>query len=152
MKKIDLGQTVQILANIGVIAGIAFVAFEIRQNTTASRLEAASTHLAGSYELDLLLATDEDLAGLLFAPDGERSADQQFQYERFAFAVLRSWETSYFLYRQSALDREFWDAQTKTIEEILAGPFEQYWRANQSKFTASFNNVVADILENRETQ
>lgn len=149
MKKIDLGQTVQILANIGVIAGIAFVAFEIRQNTVASRLEAASTHLAGSYELDLLLATDAELVGLLLAPDGERNADQQLQYERFAFAVLRSWETSYFLYRQSALDREFWDAQSKTIEEILSGSFEQYWRANQPKFTVSFNNVVAEILENR---
>ena len=32
MKKIDLGQTIQILANVGVIAGIVFLGFEIRQN------------------------------------------------------------------------------------------------------------------------
>ncbi len=32
MKKIDLGQTVTILANIGVIAGIIFLAVELRQN------------------------------------------------------------------------------------------------------------------------
>ena len=152
MKKIDLGQAVQILANIGVIAGIFFLASELRQNTTASRLEAASTHLAGSYELDLLLATDEELSELLLAPDDERSAVEQFQYERFAFSVLRSWETSYFLYRQSALDQEFWDTQTKLIEGLLTGPFEQYWRANRHIFTASFNNVVSEILENRGAQ
>ena len=34
MKKIDLGQTITILANVGVIAGIVFLAFELRQNNT----------------------------------------------------------------------------------------------------------------------
>jgi hypothetical protein len=152
MKKFDLGQTVQVLANVGVIAGIIFLAFELRQNTTASRLEAASTHLAGSYELDLLLATDEELFDLLLTPEDERSERENLQYERFAFAVLRSWETSYFLYRQSALDQEFWDAQTKIIENLLTGPFEQYWRTNQPTFTARFNEVISEILENRRVQ
>ena len=32
MKKIDLGQAITILANIGVIAGILFLAVEVRQN------------------------------------------------------------------------------------------------------------------------
>lgn len=32
MKNIDLGQTIAILANVGVIAGIVFLAVEIRQN------------------------------------------------------------------------------------------------------------------------
>ena len=31
MKKIDLGQSIQIIANIGVIAGIVFLGLEIRQ-------------------------------------------------------------------------------------------------------------------------
>ena len=33
MKKIDLSQTITILANLGVIAGIVFLAIEINQNT-----------------------------------------------------------------------------------------------------------------------
>jgi hypothetical protein len=32
MKKIDLGQTFHILANIGVIGGILLLAFELQQN------------------------------------------------------------------------------------------------------------------------
>lgn len=32
MKKLDLGQTITIFANIGVIAGIVFLAVEVRQN------------------------------------------------------------------------------------------------------------------------
>jgi hypothetical protein len=32
MKKIDIGQTVGLLANPGVVAGIEFLAVELRQN------------------------------------------------------------------------------------------------------------------------
>jgi len=35
MKRIDLGQTIGILANLGVIAGIVFLAVEIGQNQAA---------------------------------------------------------------------------------------------------------------------
>lgn len=33
MKRLDLGQTITILANLGVIAGIVFLAIEVQQNT-----------------------------------------------------------------------------------------------------------------------
>ena len=39
MKKIDLGQTITILANVGVIAGIIFLAIEIQQNTETLETE-----------------------------------------------------------------------------------------------------------------
>ena len=40
MKKIDLGQTITILANLGVIAGIGFLAFELNQNNKLLRAQA----------------------------------------------------------------------------------------------------------------
>jgi len=42
MKKIDLGQTIGILANVGVIAGIVFLAVEIHQNNEALAVQARS--------------------------------------------------------------------------------------------------------------
>ena len=42
MQRIDLGQTVTILANVGVIAGIAFLALELRQ---ANRIAVVTTEL-----------------------------------------------------------------------------------------------------------
>ena len=39
-KKFDLGQTVSVLANIGVIAGIIFLAVEIRQNSDQLNVQA----------------------------------------------------------------------------------------------------------------
>jgi len=41
MKKADVGQTLAILANVGVIAGIALLALEISQNTAAIRSQSS---------------------------------------------------------------------------------------------------------------
>ena len=38
MKKIDLGQTITIAANLGVIAGIIFLALEVQQNNELMRV------------------------------------------------------------------------------------------------------------------
>jgi hypothetical protein len=37
MKKIDLGQTIAILANVGVIASLIFVGVQVQQGATATR-------------------------------------------------------------------------------------------------------------------
>jgi hypothetical protein len=66
MKKIALGQTISILANLGVIAGIAFLAFEIRESNVQARvatlLEDASMWQEWSYEL----GSDAEYADLYY--------------------------------------------------------------------------------------
>ena len=47
MKKIDVGQTIAILANVGVIAGIIFLAIEIGQNQAALDEQNTLTRLSG---------------------------------------------------------------------------------------------------------
>jgi hypothetical protein len=45
IRKINLSQLVNTLANIGVIAGIAFLAFELNQNNVLLQLEAEATRV-----------------------------------------------------------------------------------------------------------
>ena len=58
MKKIDVGQTVSILANVGVIAGILLLAFELSQNNKLLRAQADETYLQN--RLDNRRRTIED--------------------------------------------------------------------------------------------
>jgi hypothetical protein len=39
LKKLDFGQTITIFANVGEIAGIVFLAFELQQNNEALGLQ-----------------------------------------------------------------------------------------------------------------
>ncbi len=44
MRKVDLGQALGILANFGVIAGIVFLGYELRQNNELMRFDAEYLH------------------------------------------------------------------------------------------------------------
>ena len=80
MKKIDLGQSIGILANLGVIAGIVFLGLELRQNNSLLAAQARyslrqlRTDTADSIAaLDVLEATHKYAAGEAITP-AERSA------------------------------------------------------------------------------
>jgi hypothetical protein len=49
MKRIDIGQTITILANVGVLAGIALLAVELRQNTKLLRAHLTTSRSVGIF-------------------------------------------------------------------------------------------------------
>ena len=65
MKKIDLGHTIQILANVGVLAGIAFLAFELRQNNEFMAAQERFNRLTIVAGSATLVADNERLAEVL---------------------------------------------------------------------------------------
>ena len=72
MKQIDLGQTITILANLGVIAGIVLLAIELNQNNALLRNEARyNLHVARTNEIEQSVLNPE-LGALWFqATEGE---------------------------------------------------------------------------------
>ena len=52
MKKIELGQAITILANVGVIIGIVFLAIEVRHASDATRLQTIEGVSAGWFQLN----------------------------------------------------------------------------------------------------
>jgi hypothetical protein len=65
MKKIDVGQFIAILANLGVLAGIAFLAVELRQSNELISAEARFNMLATRTEPYTLQITERDLPEIL---------------------------------------------------------------------------------------
>ena len=62
MKKIDLGQAITILANVGVIFGIVFLAIEIRHASDATRLQTIESVSAGWFQLNDAIIRDPQVA------------------------------------------------------------------------------------------
>lgn len=71
MKKIELGQTLTILANAGVLGGLLFLAFEIRQNTSEMRAAAAYSVHQDVQSQNRDIYSDPELARLVMR--GEQS-------------------------------------------------------------------------------
>lgn len=150
MKKLSLGQTITTLANLGVIAGIAFLAYELRQNTQAVQSASAESYLSGGSALDLRIAQDSDLAALLLKASGPEPLTevQELQLERFNYATLRQWETAHYLFSIDALDVNLWSAYRNEIKKIILRTpnLIAYWRANNQSFTSEFGREIERIL------
>ena len=65
MKKIDLGQAITILANVGVVAGIVFLGLELRQNNQFLGAESRYNLLQNRHNVHLMVIQDDDVADLL---------------------------------------------------------------------------------------
>jgi len=65
MRKIELGQTIMILANVGVLAGIFLLAFELHQNSEQLRLQARELAVTRRNSLVELIIENPDIVELL---------------------------------------------------------------------------------------
>jgi hypothetical protein len=65
MKKIDLNQSISILANLGVIVGLIFLTYEVRQNTAQMRADAGYSINEAVDALNSSIYQDKDFAALL---------------------------------------------------------------------------------------
>ena len=66
MKKIDFAQLITILANVGVVIGLVFLALEIRQNTAQMRTQGAYSIIQSVETLNQAIYSDAEFADLHF--------------------------------------------------------------------------------------
>ena len=91
MKKIDLGEVVTIFANVGVIAGLVFLTFEIRQNTAQMRAEAAYAIHQDVQRLNQSIYSDTALSELLVKADAQYeslSAAEKSRVDAYYFSQI----------------------------------------------------------------
>ena len=101
MKKPDIGQTVAILANIGVIAGIVFLAYELQQNNRFLAAQARSDMRASRVSYNELLMTPEITRVVVKATNNEElNAEESFRLERLHRSMFVNWEAEYREYEE----------------------------------------------------
>ena len=86
MKKIDFGQTMQILANIGVIAGLVFLGYELRQANAVAVNDSFSSTLEQFSESNWNLISDREVARIYLIGRDDPSALDEI--ERFQFETM----------------------------------------------------------------
>ncbi len=152
MKKLDLGQTVSVLANVGVIAGIVFLGYELRQNNEAIR--AQSDFNQHQVRLTALRTVAENPNGLVDLWVTERDGGELTEADRirllfFAESALVDLEWQYRelnLGRLSAeeLDVSGWQASFDMIPLL-----EEQFQANKAGADPEFVRYVEENIVNR---
>ncbi len=125
MKKIELGQTITILANIGVIAGIVFLAFELRQNNQLMEAESRAASNNRLTEMPGIVSTDVGLADVLVKAGNGETLTESEELRLLSFNVWRHrGQEAYFLEFQAGtvetIPVDMW--RTRFRSEMWAAP------------------------------
>ena len=153
MKKIDLGQTLGLLANVGVIAGIAFLGVELSQNNDLLAAQARYDLIVQRADmndtwnepriLEILYKYESD-AGLTPI---ERSA-----LYNVTAKLVEMWEWQYNEYKAGMLKKEQlpianWRRQYRG-EDITPNPLREYWGSLSDTASPDFVEFMRENVTN----
>lgn len=131
-----------LVANFGVLAGIALLLVELNQNTTMMRAQTRNELSTGIVDLFGLVAGNEQLASLRRRADAgeELTPDEAYQYAIVTRAFFRYWENVHYQSRQGLYDRvefsrqrEAWKSYAATSEALVS-----FWCENRGEFSPDF--------------
>jgi hypothetical protein len=149
MKKIDFGQTISILANVGVIAGIVLLVLELRQNNELMAAEARQVRTSMVIDSWLFVAEHGDFADLRGRQrNGEEITETQWQrIEAYVMSVFVTLDWT--LQELSANSPEM--DQVREVQRHNFGSRPEYrrvWEARKNSFRPEFIQWMDDNVAN----
>ena len=146
MKKIDLGQTFQILANLGVLVGIVFLGVEINQSTEATR--ASSRDAAVNQGLSFFeQRLDNQViarAEFKFLSGGELDGFETYQLTSFQYFNFRTFENIFLNYESGLFSESEWIKYRDILVEVLESNqiAMELWMSTPSHWSPTFRAQV----------
>ena len=152
LKKIDLSQTVSILANIGVIAGIAFLGFELNQNNALLESQARYNLVVQRAAINDAVREPSVLSAIQKQAAGEElDLAQTMTLLSVAARVIESWEWQYNEYQAGLLElRQLPVANWSRLYRGRLVPLQDVWNTRSSEMDAEFVQFMTDNVINRQ--
>ena len=149
MKKIDLGETIQMLANVGVLVGILLLVYELNQNRS---MMASETRNAIAQTLATMLrdeASDAQLRDiqLRFSAGEELTPVEKSQIALNWNAYFRLWENMNYQYRNGLFDDAEYFAEQEAWRRNLADPaIRRLWCSRRNEVSPRFSDEMNELL------
>jgi len=148
-----LNQWLTLTANLSVVAGIVFLAIEMRQNTDMMRAQIRDSMTEKQMEFYGWMATSRDLSDVLsrgFAGAELDATDRQMA-NGFRDGVFREWENSWYQYQQGLFEPDEFLVRMERWKRGLVTPlFQDRWVDQQASFSPSFRAEINRILAEME--
>jgi hypothetical protein len=156
LKKLDFGQTISILANAGVVAGIIFLAIEIQQNTVIQETQMRFSQNERYTETieDLFRNSDLREAFLKHEAGELLTREEDLLLSAYAARVFVSWQWIYGEIERGTMPLEVLPTFRTSFH---GGPhvgrdsslFSDYWgRLDRSKFDPEFSEWMEENVVN----
>ena len=147
----------QVLAAIGVIVSVVYLALQVRRNTQQARLNTESlgvTHEMGgaamSVNIGLAIAGDADLAGILQRADTREDPLTPVEWVRFnalLYAAVAGFQAGFYNYRRGFADAEAWQGHERDMVALLGSAAARTWWARErGRFSPGLVAHLDDLL------
>lgn len=148
MKKINLGQTIGILANMGVIAGIVFLGLELRQNNLFIEEEARNSLFQNRLDGAVLRSMDSEGARIWYWQESDEplsELDMRRRADYMHTSFLR-WQHDYQSVQRGTLDREAL-AITGIIRSWHSTPgIDEVWERRKAAYAPDFVEWMEETI------
>ena len=144
-----------LVANVSVVAGIVFLAAEMRQNTAAILAQTRDSITEKQMEYLGWRATTPELATAISTANDQGLAamtvTERSLYSGWVSAQVREWENSFYQYRRGLFTQQEYEARRshwriELNEEVFRFWWTAYLRTRfESDFRAEIDRIVADV-------
>lgn len=141
-----LNRWLTLAANVGVIAGIVFLAIEIRQNSDAVQAQTRAQLAEEVTELLSVNMNDKEYAGVLMRGNRleELSPVEQYQYSRHRGAWIHYWNNVAYQYEMGMYDESEFQLQISTIRADMESypGLKAHWCENKYQATPGLVEAI----------
>ena len=149
----DLGSLGELIAAIATLVTLAYLAIQIRQNTTsvqASTLQSAIEFSVGFVES---LYRDPELALLFDRGTEDPQSLSEAERARFFYLMIgfvRICQNSHHQFEQGLMGEDIWSGYRESMLRYMEQPgSRQWWEGNAARFSPSFRAFLDSELERR---
>ena len=149
-----LNKWLTLLANVGVLLGIMFLAYEIRQNTNSIQSQTRATLYAGAQEELWKNMEYPDVTLNMVIKDGELSAEEKVRLDAWLTAAMRAREYAWTEYQSGNVDPDHWRGEREVIRVLFQGKRARDWWSNIARetfrpdFAAEVDQIISSPTEN----
>ena len=143
-----LNRWLSLTANLGVIAGLIFLAVEIQQNTSMMRFQTRSTITGYIHALLEMERHPKIVSAYKKIATGETlSFEEHYILRNMANATFRSWENSFYQNQAGLFEAGEYQAEIEVGREMMKEEHMlNYWMSDQKNYSVPFQEHVNTVL------
>jgi hypothetical protein len=146
----DLGVVAELIGAVGVVASLAYVAQQVRQNTRALRMANAAAAQNNFQHLARFLYEDRQGCALILRAmqdPGELTPAERLSAYAYFFDFMKTAEVAHHNYLNGDLDEAFWEASLRFYRAYFSTPgFRTYWGERRTAFMPEFQEAMDQWL------
>ena len=145
--KIRIDQLFQVIANVGVVAGIIFLAVEIKQNTQSLNIGAYQQLITQIDSMARLRVQDPRLGSELNSairtyPDGVTD-EEIFRINSLFFILTRHADLAYYQFEQNTLSESRLDSSVAPLRTfICTAAYKDFWKRADEFLVLEFRQYI----------